>query len=288
MIPSASRPSIATKFSDFSCFRDGSVGMTGHRGVLGGLLYERLRANGIAVATFDGDVNDTASLHRWWPARNFRFFFHLAAVVATIRVDADPIRAYETNTIGAFNICKQALLSEPGCWLFHASSSHVYRPTPTPTPIVEDAALEPQTFYGVTKLAAERLIEPLLQRMSAAYCIGRIFSFSHATQQEPYLVPSLRKRIAALNDGDTLSVMNPSAVRDIQDADSIIDCILHLAAKRARGIVNIGTGAGTTVREIAAHLAQELNKRIRIEGADRDAPGSLIADTSRLQRLLTE
>ncbi len=280
--------SVSTKFTDFSSFHGASIGMTGHRGVLGRLLHERLQANGIVVTTFDDDVNDSAALQRWWDAKNFRYFFHLAAVVATVRVDADPLRAYETNAIGAFNVCKQAVLNSPDCWLFHASSSHVYKSTPTATPVTEDAALEPQTFYGVTKLAAERLIEPLLQRMSADYCIGRIFSFSHASQQAPYLVPSLRQRIATLNDGDTLSVMNPSAVRDIQDAESIIDCILHLAARRARGIVNIGTGVGTSVHDIAVQLARELNKRIRIEGVDRDTPGALIADTTRLRRLLTE
>jgi nucleoside-diphosphate-sugar epimerase len=276
------------RFADYSCFQGTAVGLTGHRGVLGRLLYDRLKSNGVAVETYEGDVNDAAALREWFRERDLRFFFHFAAIVATVRVDADPIKAYETNAIGAFNVCREILVSQSNCWLFHASSSHVYKPTGAASPVAEDAELAPQTFYGVTKLAAERLIEPLLQRMSARYCIGRIFSFSHKTQQEPYLVPSLRRRIAELRDGETLSVMNPSAVRDIQDAESIIDCILHLARKQALGVVNIGTGVGTSVRQIAAQIARELNKNIRINGVDRDAPGALIADTTKLHRLLSK
>ncbi|HEY8538595.1 MAG TPA: NAD(P)-dependent oxidoreductase [Steroidobacteraceae bacterium] len=279
---------MTERFSDYSCFRDAAVGITGHRGVLGRLLYERLRANDVAVEAYEGDINHAATLQEWFRRRSLRFFFHFAAIVPIVRVDADPIKAYETNVIGAFNVCREILRTQPQCWLFHASSSHVYRPTSDASPIPEDAELAPQTFYGVTKLAAERVIEPLLQRMSAPYCIGRIFSFSHETQQEPYLVPSLRKRIAELRDGETLTVTNPSAVRDIQDAEGIIDCILHLASKQAVGIVNIGTGVGTSVRQIAARIARELNKNIRIDGVDRDMPGALIADTSKLQHLLSK
>lgn len=274
--------------ADYSCFQGSAVGMTGHRGVLGRLLFERLKLNGVAVDAYEGDVNDTASLGCWFQSKNFRFFFHFAAIVATVRVEADPIRAYETNVVGAFNVCKNILQSQPECWLFHASSSHVYLPTAAPLPIAENSRLEPQTFYGVTKLAAEQMIEPLLQRLNASYCIGRIFSFSHETQQEPYLVPSLRRRIAELTEGDTLTVNNPSAVRDIQGAESVIDCILHLARKRALGIVNIGTGQGTSVQEIAVQIARSLNRNIIIDGVDRDAPGSLIADTRALHRLLSE
>lgn len=279
---------MTESFSDYSCFGDGAVGMTGHRGVLGRLLYDRLRLHGVSVVCYEGDVNDSAALREWFRLHRLHFFFHFAAIVPTARVDADPVRAYETNVIGAFNVCREILRSQPQCWLFHASSSHVYRPTCDASPLAEDAALEPQTFYGVTKLAAERVIEPLLQRMSAPYCIGRIFSFSHATQQEPYLVPSLRRRIAEMRDGETLTVTNPSSVRDIQDAESVVDCILRLASKRAVGVVNIGTGVGTSVRQIAARIARELNKNIRIDGVDRDMPGALIADTSKLQHLLSK
>jgi nucleoside-diphosphate-sugar epimerase len=162
----------------------------------------------------------------------------------------------------------------------------VYQPTATPQPIGEQAPTVPPTFYGDTKLAAERLVAVLCGKLKRPYCIGRVFSFTHLRQPPPYLVPSLRERIAALRDGDTLEIQNPSAVRDIQDADYVIDTILALAQRRAAGTVNIGTGSGRSVREIALLVARALDRRIHVSGVDREAPGALIADTGRLRSLL--
>jgi UDP-glucose 4-epimerase len=280
------RPAFIPAFTDYSRFHGTAVGITGQRGILGGILSDRLMQAGIRTDAFAGNINDSKALDDWISDKHFSHFFHFAAVVPVTRVEADPLTAYRTNAIGSFDVCSKLLQTQPQCWLFHCSSSHVYRPTPQPAAITETDETDPQTFYGVTKLAAERIIEPLLKRFSAPYCIGRVFSFSHREQKEPYLVPSLRSRILQLRNGDTLEVSNPSSVRDIQDAETIIDCVLHLADKRAQGVVNIGTGEGKSVSEIALGIARMLGKRITVEGVDHNAPGSLIADTRKLRALL--
>jgi nucleoside-diphosphate-sugar epimerase len=282
------RPTFIPEFSDFSRFRDATVGITGQRGVLGSILYSRLVQAGIRTESFSGDINDSETLTAWFGDRRFSHFFHFAAVVPVTVVEADPLAAYRTNAIGSFDVCRNVLLTQPQCWLFHCSSSHVYRPTSQPIAITEEQTPDPLTFYGVTKLAAERIIEAPLKQLSAPFCIGRIFSFSHRRQEEPYLVPSLRSKIQQLRDGDTLDVSNPSSVRDIQDAETVIDCVLHLAVRRAQGVVNIGTGEGKSVRDIALSIARTLGKNITVTGIDRDAPGSLIADTRKLRSLLAQ
>ena len=123
-------------------------------------------------------------------------------------------------------------------------------------------------------------------KLMAPFCVGRVFSFTHANQAPPYLVPSLRQKIAALRDGDALEIDNPSSVRDIQDAEQVIDAILHLAQRAAVGTFNIGTGMGRSVSDIALAVAKALGKQIRVSGVDRAPPGSLIADTTRLRSLL--
>lgn len=280
------RPDFITEFRDFAAFQTRAVGVTGARGVLGGILSERLRQQGVGLAAYEGDVNDAAALTAWFASHRFGHFFHFAALVPVTQVEADPLLAYQTNVIGTFNVCRQLVLTQRDCWLFHCSSSHVYRPTSAPVPIAEDALKAPQSFYGETKLAAESLVSSLLGRLQVPHCIGRVFSFTHPRQASSYLVPGLQQRIGALQAGDTLELVNPSAVRDIQDAEAVVDAILHLAHRAAVGAVNIGTGTGRSVREIAAALALAAGKALRIEGIDREAPGSLIADTTRLRTLL--
>jgi UDP-glucose 4-epimerase/GDP-4-dehydro-6-deoxy-D-mannose reductase len=280
------RASFVPEFTDYPALRGQAIGLTGARGVLGRLLKERLDRQALDAESYPGDINDGDALAKWFSGRRFRYFFHFAALVPVTAVEGNPLLAYQTNVIGTFNVCKQLLEAQPGCWLFHCSSSHVYQPAATPTPLGEDAPKHPPTFYGATKLAAEQVVETLLGKLKHPYCIGRVFSFTHERQSPPYLVPTLRQNIAALRDGDVLKIDNPSAVRDIQDAEEVIDTVLHLAQRAATGTVNIGTGVGRSVADIALSVAEALGKKIRVEGTDRAPPGSLIADTTRLRALL--
>ena len=282
------RADFIPEFTDFSDLRGHAVGLTGAHGILGRILKTRLDQRGIQVTAYPGDVNDERSVAAWFATQRCRYFFHFAALVPVAAVEGNPLLAFQTNVVGTFNVCKHLLQTQQGCWFFHCSSSHVYQPTPTPTPIAEDAITDPPTFYGATKLAAERLVGTLFGKLQAPCCIGRVFSFTHAQQPAPYLVPSLRQKIMALRDGDTLEVDNPSSVRDIQDAEQVIDVILHLARRGAVGTVNIGTGEGRSVRDIALAVAQALGRKIRVHGVDREASGSLIADTTRLRTLVGE
>ncbi len=278
---------VVPEYADYAALRGHGVGLTGARGVLGHILKERLERQGIECASFGGDINDGAELSAWFAQRRLAYFFHFAALVPVTAVEGNPKLAFQTNVIGTYNVCKGLLDTQPGCWLFHCSSSHVYEATPTTAPIDEEAPKRPPTFYGATKLAAEGVVETLMGKLKFPYCIGRVFSFTHADQLPPYLVPSLRQKISALHDGDTLEIDNPSSVRDIQDAEQVIDVILHLARRRAEGTVNIGTGVGQSVRDIALSVARSLGKRIGLKGTDRGPTGSLIADISRLRKLLS-
>ena len=288
MSPSSpfARSDFIPEFADYAAFAGHTLGLTGARGVLGRLLVERLSQHGIACAEFPGDVNQEAALADWFADRQFRHFFHFAALVPVAEVEANPLLAYQTNVIGTFNVCKQFVRTQTDCWFFHCSSSHVYQPACSPVPISEQALTCPPTFYGATKLAAERLVDTLLGKLRVRYCIGRVFSFTHPRQAPPYLVPSLQRNIAALRDDDTLEVSNPSAVRDIQDAGQVIDVMLQLARHGALGTVNIGTGAGLSVKDIALAVARLQGRRITVTGVDRDLPAALIADTTRLRSLL--
>ena len=284
-----SRAAFIPPFVDFAAFAGQSIALTGQRGVLGGILLEQLLQHGIAVAAFAGNVNDEAAVRHWFSAHRFTHCFHFAAVVPVALVERDPLLAYQTNVFGTFNICKGVAATQPACWLFHSSSSHVYQPTDTTTSLAEDSPTVPRTFYGATKLAAEQTVNTLLTRLQRPYCIGRIFSFSHPRQQGDYLVPALQRNIQSLPAGAPLQISNPSSVRDIQDAEYVVDCILQLARVRATGTVNIGTGTGLSVREIAAAVARALGRsNLSIAGVDRDAPGSLIADTGRLRRFMAQ
>ncbi len=280
------QPSWIPPFDHCNAFAGMTVGVTGARGVLGSLLCRRLEQAGIATRPFDGDVTDAAALAGWAAAGRLQLAFHFAAVVPVERVEGDPARAFDVNAVGAYAVCRSLALQPEPAWLFLASTSHVYQPPADGAALKVGDPERPASLYGRTKLAGEQLCRQFLEATGRPYCIGRIFSFTHATQQEPFLVPRLRRQIAGLADGAALPVVNPDSVRDMLDAETVIDAVLHLAHRRVHGTVNIGSGQGMSVAAIARHLAAQQGKPMRLAGTQKTAADTLVADVEPLRRHL--
>jgi UDP-glucose 4-epimerase len=284
------QPDFIPVFEDYSNFSGKSVGLTGQIGVLGGILSERLTSNKVNVEGYPGDITDVKSLEDWFRKHHFDYFFHFAAIVPVSEVMGDPLKAYDVNVIGSYNICKQIIETQPNCRLFLASSSHVYkgRVISGESELKAGSAEEPDTFYGASKLAAERICCPILNRYAVEYCIGRIFSFSSPNQKEPYLVPTLYRKIEETPQDGVLEIINPDSVRDIMDANTVIDCVLHLAKNRFTGILDIGSGKGMSIKEIGYHISKMLGKKIQIRGVNKVQPNSLVANVETLKKVLSE
>src|SRR5712692_7564397 len=214
------QPDFIPPFRSFQQLADVRIGLTGHRGVLGRILTRRLQERGINPESYPGDITDPRALAAWFSDRLFDLFFHFAAIVPVADVERDPARAFEVNAVGAYRTCEHLVRTNRNCWAFFASTSHVYEPVSSGASrrLKVGDKEAPNSVYGRTKLAAEHLCRQLLEAYRHPYCIGRIFSFSHSSQQEPYLLPRLVRRISDLPEGQRLTIPNPGSVRDIVDA----------------------------------------------------------------------
>jgi nucleoside-diphosphate-sugar epimerase len=280
------QPSFIPLFEDYKRFKGKKICITGAEGVLGKILAERFSSHQIESLKYSGDVLDKKSLAAFFKKHEFDYFFHFAAIVPVAQVEADPLYAFDVNVQGTYNVCTNIIKNCPKCRVFLASSSHVY--STSDEPLSTGSPTHPPTFYGRTKLAAEQICLPLLQHLNISHCIARIFSFGSVHQQEPYLVPTLTQKIQNCQSNDIIEVINPDSVRDIMDAETVVDCVLHLASFAFDGVINIGSGCGLSIREIAYTVADWLGKRIRVEGDNRDTPNTLIANIDPLERLLTK
>jgi UDP-glucose 4-epimerase len=96
---------------------------------------------------------------------------HLAALMPPVSND----QLFEANLRGSFNLLEAIRMSAKRPALVYASTDATYgtglSDRPYPEPIVEDTAPRPTNFYGVTKLAAERML--------SHYC--RIYALSFLT-----------------------------------------------------------------------------------------------------------
>ena len=171
----------------------------------------------------------------------------------------------------------------PGLPVVFSSTAAVYG-EPERTPIPEDHPLRPVNPYGRTKLACEMMLADLPLRLT----VLRYFNAAGGDEDhrpETHLIPRVLR--AALLDeavpvyGDGLHVRDFVHVEDLARAH-----VLALAGPP--GVYNLGSGTGTTVREVVAAAERVTGRRIRVRPEPPRAgdPRVLVADASRARLAL--
>ena len=103
-----------------------------------------------------------------------------------------------------------------------------------------------QTAYSRTKRAAEEVLLAYTERFNLPITIIRPLSITGVGEQKEHLIPSL---IRSCLDGESIPfVPNPS--HDFIDVEDVVDGIITLSSKQARGIFELGSGMSTTNDEV--------------------------------------
>ncbi len=261
-----------------------SYALTGSTGLLGTALAQVSKPENV----YTGDVRDADNVSRWIQGlKNVDAIIHLAALVPKQIVDLEPEKAFEINVGGTINILeslrRMKSLEQRTPWLFYASTSHVY--APSPGPIDESAARDPFTLYGLTKLQGEQWCEAYARDFNISVCIGRIFSFSGQRQPDFYFLPAMFKKIREAENGATLRVPGVQGYRDFLRVSQICETIVALSEKRYEGSINIGTGQAHKLSDLVLKVA----KRLRRDDLKFEFPAgpaeALVADNKLLKEL---
>ena len=257
-----------------------TIGITGATGVLGRILKEKLEDLSYTANTFNEDIRDSAAVHNWIQANDFHAVFHLAALVPVTVVEKNPLDAYAINVGGTINLLNaiKTLPNKP--WLFYASTCHVYKSKKTP--IAEDDEIEPINTYGQTKYTGEKVCTAYQLQTAAAICIGRIFSFFHASQKEPFLYPSIKSRVAKHAPLTPFVLEGADNVRDFMNAENTVEIFIKLMQKNNNDIVNIGTGIPVTIKDFVQNAFPSLTNITYKE----HVPNFLVADIQKLNSIL--
>jgi nucleoside-diphosphate-sugar epimerase len=145
--------------------------------------------------------------------------------------------------------------------------------------LAEDAPCRPATRYGQAKLALARAGA----EMALPVAHARLF-FPYGPGEDPRrLVPSVARAVLA---GREAPISGGTQVRDFVHASDVGAALAGLVAGEVAGPVNVGSGEGTAVREVARLVAAAAGREELLDvGALTDRPGEpdkLVADVSRL------
>jgi nucleoside-diphosphate-sugar epimerase len=210
------------------------------------------------------------------------YIFHLAAHGA-LQSQQDPMRIFETNVVGTFNLLKAAEAIDYTYFL-HVGGSSEY--ASQATAMKESDVLDPMTFYGTTKACSTLLAKHYAQ--SKPIGIIRPFSIYGPLESPHRLIPTA---IRAALQGTELPLTLPGFARDFVFVEDVIDAAWRCVEKKVVGeILNIGTGVQTTNEQVIRYIEELTGKPIQTKmGAyppHRSDRHTWTADINKTQTLL--
>ena len=251
-------------------------GITGHTGSLGKILVKSKK--NIKYFLFKGDIRKKDNIKDWFSKNKFDAVIHLAAIVPIKTVNNNKKKALEVNYLGTKNLVDEVIKNEIK-WFFFSSTSHVY--DSSSLKLNEKSKISPISYYGKTKHLAEKYIVKKFKNKKNIFCIGRIFSTTNANQKNNYLVPDLKTKAKKAKKKITLKNLNH--FRDFISMYDISNIILALYRKKYKGIINIGTGKGVLLKDIAKIICNKFEKNYRF--IDNKKSTSLVADVTKLKKI---
>jgi len=157
---------------------------------------------------------------------------------------------------------------------------------PSPEPFSESiSVVEPVSRYARCKVELHDRLGTLLAARSIPFTWARIF-FPYGNGEHPARLAS--SVLADLRSGKPVNLRTPHSVRDYIHVDDVASALLALASKRPDSAVNVGTGNGVAVVDLARMLAALLGRDSLVDtaaGLPESPPDRIVADASRLRAL---
>ena len=287
--------------------------VTGAGGFIGSNLVEELIKSGITVKAFihynssnswgnleflpedikkeieviSGNIQDPFSVNNAIKGQDT--VFHLAALIGIPYSYKAPNSYVNTNVIGTLNIL-QACLDNNIEKIVHTSTSETYG-TAIYTPIDEKHPLKAQSPYSASKIGADKLAESYHLSFGLPIAIIRPFNTFGPRQSARAIIPTI---ISQILSGSKVVIGSIDPVRDFTFVKDTVNGFIKIATeqKSAGELINIGSGKGMSIGELAHKIIQMINpeteiiidtKRIR---PDKSEVMKLICDNTKAREIL--
>ena len=298
-----------------------NVLVTGGAGYIGSHTCLALAQNGYTPVAFDNLVNGHREFAQWGPFEQgdvrdrkrldqvisvYRpvAIIHFAGLIEIAESVTDPIAFFDNNLSGSLTLFAAALRAGIDKVVF--SSTCATYGVPQEIPMRETHPQLPISPYGTSKLLVERVLHELDAYKEFRSVILRYFNAAGADvdgrigewhNPESHVVPIAievaqgRRAVFKINGSD-YPTPDGSCIRDfvhVSDlADAHVRSIEYLLSEGESVALNVGTGRGTSVKELVKVVEMISKKQLPIEfGARREGdPAELIADNAQAMNRL--
>jgi nucleoside-diphosphate-sugar epimerase len=149
----------------------------------------------------------------------------------------------------------------------------------------ECSPVKPTTAYARCKDQLRRALEEQARADRFGFCWTRVFYPYGPGEHPSRLCSSL---IAKLRRREKVILKTPDSIKDFIYIDDLAEALLTVVNKRFRGTINLGTGQGTTILQMAGFIGQCLGRTDLVRVAPKPEPDPfpyVVADPTLLKSL---
>jgi len=231
------------------------------------VILDRIPPVGLdSVRVEVGDLSDPGVLTR--VLQSGAVVVHLAWTSLPAGSNEDPVGDLQDNVLGSLRLLQACHGHRVGRVIYISSGGTVYG-NPRHLPIRETDQTEPMCAYGVSKLAVEKYLGLFRQLYGLDFVVLRP-SNAFGPGQDPERGQSavtVFTHMAAR--GEPITIWgNGDVVRDFLWVEDLVDAIARLIryepGPTGLRIFNVGTGQGTSLRDLAGMVSRALGRQIEV------------------------
>lgn len=229
----------------------------------------------------EGDIRDRARLDEVLAKHKPSAILHFAALIEVGESVKDPVSFYENNVIGTLTLLSAAQAAGINAFVF--SSTCATYGLPQSVPLDETHRQVPINPYGRTKYIVEQALADYDQYKSLRSVVLRYFNAAGADfegrigewhQPETHAIPlaidaALGRRQGFKVFGSDYETRDGTCVRDyihvLDLADAHVRAVEYLLRGGESVALNLGTGTGTTVKELLGAIEDVSKKPFPVE-----------------------
>ncbi|MGO7182952.1 UDP-glucose 4-epimerase GalE [Rhizobium brockwellii] len=229
----------------------------------------------------EGDIRDRARLDEVLAKHKPAAILHFAALIEVGESVKDPVSFYENNVIGTLTLLSAAQAAGINAFVF--SSTCATYGLPQRVPLDETHRQVPINPYGRTKYIVEQALADYDQYRSLRSVVLRYFNAAGADfegrigewhQPETHAIPlaidaALGRRQGFKVFGSDYETRDGTCVRDyihvLDLADAHVRAVEYLLKGGDSVALNLGTGTGTTVKELLGAIEEVSNRPFPVE-----------------------
>jgi UDP-arabinose 4-epimerase len=298
-----------------------TVFVTGGAGYVGSHCCKAFAAAGWKVVVYDnlgrgwrdmvrwgelveGDILDLPHMKAAMAKAEPHAVAHFAALAYVGESVVNPSIYYQNNVVGSLNVLDAVHATGVPHMIFSSTTATYGEPDELPIP--ETHAQRPINPYGWSKLFVERMLADYATSYGLRFVALRYFNAAGADPDgeigerhnpETHVIPLAARGV--LEDGYTFTIFGDdfdtrdgTCVRDyvhvVDLASGHVLAAEHLIAGGEGGFFNLGTGTGTTVKEVADAIERASGKALKRQVGPRRPgdPGTLVASNAKAKAVL--